>query len=134
MEILLTLLITWLILNVNMSASTSHHDFIKQLAVATAERYSSEYSKLRTHEESIGELQKHLDLINPTMGVMDPFDYSQFKAGVCKAIHASDKSLRAELCFIHDLMLEEYHRLVPNKASEHEVGINEFYNLLRGNL
>lgn len=133
MEILLTLLVVLLIFNSNITTN-NHHKFIKQLALATSNRYSVEYSKLRSHDESIEELNLHLHLINPCHGFMNPFNYDQFKAGICHAINTSDKSLQAELCFIHDLMLEEYKQLSPIGSSDYKVGINEFYELLREHL
>lgn len=133
MEILLTLMVVLLIINRNIK-TCNHHEFIKQLALATSNRYSVEYSKLRSHDESIEELNLHLHLINPCHGFMNPFNYDQFKAGICHAINTSDKSLQAELCFIHDLMLEEYKQLSPIGSSDYKVGINEFYELLREHL
>ena len=133
MEILLTLLVVLLIINSNITTN-NHHKFIKQLALATSQRYSVEYSKLRSHDESIEELNLHLHLINPCHGFMNPFNYDQFKAGICHAINTSDKSLQAELCFIHDLMLEEYKQLSPIGSRDYKVGINEFYELLREHL
>ena len=133
MEILLTLLVVLLIINSNITTN-NHHKFIKQLALATSQRYSVEYSKLRTHEESIEALNFYIHLMKPCCGSMNPFNYDQFKKGICQAISISDKSLRAELCFIHDLMLEEYKQLSPIGSRDYKVGINEFYELLREHL
>lgn len=134
MEMLLTLIIVWVILKVNTKATDNHQSFIKELAIATRLRYSKEYEKLRTPEESEKVLTEHLRLISTSRAVMDAFHYQQFKAGICDAIHNSDKRLKAELCFIHDLMLEEYHKLVPDTRKEFKVGVNEFYNILRTHL
>ena len=77
MEILLTLVVVLLIINRNIK-TCNHHEFIKQLALATSNRYSVEYSKLRSHDESIEELNLHLHLINPCHGFMNPFNYEVF--------------------------------------------------------
>lgn len=135
MELIITLLLVWVILQINKSVNPNPAtDFIKNLAKATQARYAFEYAKLRSPEQSHAVLQDVLHSIAPSNGIMNPFHYQDFKSGVLKAIHNSDKSLKAELCFIHDLMIEEYHKLLPSKKVNYEVGINEFYNLFRTHL
>lgn len=130
---LLTVLLVVLILKLNIPVVIVG-TFVKELAIATQERYVSEYSKIRCIDESKAVFIAYMELISPCNGLMDPFNYRDFKSSICKAIYSTDKKHRAELCFIHDLMMEEYHKLIPNSKYEYKVGINEFYNLFRTHL
>lgn len=108
--------------------------FVERLAKATRQRYAAEYRLLRSTEISNEVFLQHMHLISPCTGLMNTFNYHEFKAAILKAIENSDKIYRAELCFIHDLMIEEYHKLIPSKKTNYELGINEFYNLFRTSL
>lgn len=108
--------------------------FVERLAKATRQRYATEYLGLRPANVSDEVFLQHMHLISPCTGLMNTFNYHEFKAAIIKAIENSDKVYRAELCFIHDLMIEEYHKLMPSKKTKYELGINEFYNLFRTSL
>lgn len=130
MMILLTIALAVLILKLNQPMVVNTDNFVEQLAKATKERYALEYAKERPVVESDEVFYQHIHLISPCSGLMNAYNYREFKTSVIKAIQNSNRLYRAELCFIHDLMLEEYHKLVPEKK-QHMVGINEFYNLFK---
>lgn len=130
---LVTVLLVVLILKLNMPV-VSTGTFVKELAIATQDRYVSEYSKVRCTNESKAVLIEYMGLISPCNGFVNPFNYREFKNSICKAIYNTDKQYRPELCFIHDLMMEEYHKLIPSTEDEYIMGINEFYNLFRTHL
>lgn len=137
MIIVLIMLLALLIINLNINDNSTDNVtdmFFKELVSATRARYATEYIKLRSVEESERVFLEHLRLIAPVQGMMNPFNSREFKSGILTAIYQSDKSLGAELCFIHDLMIEEYHKLVPSTKLNYQVGINEFYNNIRTHL
>lgn len=133
--IILTILLALVILKLNQPMMTDNaKSFVECLAKATQQRYATEYLQLRSVEISNEVFLQHMHLISPCTGLMNTFNYLEFKAAILKAIENSDKVYRAELCFIHDLMIEEYHKLIPKKKTNYELGINEFYNLFRTSL
>lgn len=137
MVTVLTMLLALFIINLNVDDNSTDNVtdmFFKELVSTTRAKYVIEYIKLRSVEESERVFLEHLRLIGPAQGVMNPFNYREFKSGILTAIYQSDKSLRAELCFIHDLMIEEHHKLVPSTKLNYQVGINEFYNNIRAHL